>query len=115
MLWRESDARFRFSRHQQYVSCDVSPPDCSGQTVIVREDDNLAFLCKLAENDCELIDANRVHGLNGVIDQHEAEWCLPGGHSGNEETQSESHQLALRHDAERLTSITVYRHGHLNL
>ena len=58
---------------------------------------SLAAAC---EDAGEAVDAGGVHGLDGVVDDDEAEGALGEGGSRDEEAEGEGVELALAHDAE---------------
>jgi hypothetical protein len=47
------------------------------------------------------VDLGRVHGLYGIVDDHEAERAVPGGGARKEQRQTEHVQLALADHAKR--------------
>ena len=79
---------------------DVEAADGFGEAVVVGEDDDLAVLAVSCEDAGEAVDAGGVHGLDGVVDDDEAEGALGEGGARDEEAQGEGVQLALAHDAE---------------
>ena len=66
---------------------DVEATDGFGEAVVVGEDDHLAVLAGGLEDPGEAVDAGGIHGLDGVVDDDEAEGALGEGRAGDEEAQ----------------------------
>ena len=64
------------------------------------EDDDLAVGARGLEDAGEAVHAGGVHGLDGVVNDDEAEGALGEGGPGDEEAEGEGVELALAHDAE---------------
>jgi hypothetical protein len=72
-----------------------------GKAIVVSEDDDLTAFRELVEDSGEAVDARRVHGLHGVIDDEEAERAGFDRGSRQEERECQGVELALAHDSER--------------
>ena len=79
---------------------DVEAADGFGEAVVVGEDDDLAVLAGGLEDAGEAVHSRGVHGLDGVVDDDEAEGALGEGGPRDEEAEGEGVELALAHDAE---------------
>jgi hypothetical protein len=79
---------------------DVEAAEGLGEAVVVGEDDDLSVLAGGLEDAGEAVHAGGVHGLDGVVDDDEAEGALGEGGPGDEEAEGEGVELALAHDAE---------------
>ena len=79
----------------------VEAADGLGQAVVVGEDDDLAGLppCRGGRGRGRRR-ASRVHGLDGIVDDDEAERALGEGGARDEEAEGQGVLLALAHDAE---------------
>ena len=79
---------------------DVEAADGFREAVVVGEDDDLAVLARGLEDFGEAVHSGGVHGLDGVVDDDEAEGAFLEGGSRDEEAEGEGVELALAHDAE---------------
>ena len=82
-------------------------PDRGGEPVVVGEDDDLAVGRDLVEDLCEAVDLGRVHRLNRVVDDEEAERAVRHRRPGQEDAERQRVDLALGHDAERGARLAV--------
>jgi hypothetical protein len=75
--------------------------DSLRQSLVVREDDDLARLRGGMQCTREAVDARGVHRLHRVVDDHESERALGQRRPRHEEAERQRVQLALAHDAKR--------------
>ncbi len=75
-------------------------PHRLGETVVVGEDDHLARAGHPVQDLGQPVHPGGVHGLDGIVDDHEAERALGHGRPRHEQAQRQAVQLALAHHPE---------------
>src|ERR1019366_7384870 len=82
-------------------------PDRLGQAVVVGEDNHLAVLGDVPQHSGQPLHLDGVHGLDGVVDDDEAEGGFRHPGTGKKQAQRQTVELPLAHDPERAARLAV--------